>query len=83
MGVIGLVLVSAYFFHVWKGFKALSTSADLSSSMRGFYQGAATALLAFLTMAFADGSLTPAPEQAFLWLAIGMMYGERARRVAS
>ena len=31
----------------------------------------------------ADGSLTPAPEQAFLWLAIGMMYGERVRRATS
>jgi hypothetical protein len=51
--------------------------------MRGFFQGATTALLAFLVMAIADGSLTPAPEQAFLWLAIGMMYGERARRAAS
>ena len=83
MGFIGLVLVCVYFFHAWKGFKALSASEDLSSSMRGFYQGAATALLAFLTMALADGSLTPAPEQAFLWLAIGMMYGERARRAPS
>ena len=83
MGLIGLVLVSAYFFHVWKGFKALSISADLSSSMQGFYQGAVAALLAFLVMAVADGSLTPAPEQAFLWLAIGMMYGERSRRAAS
>jgi hypothetical protein len=83
MGLIGLVLVCAYFFHVWKGLRALSGSADLTPTMRGFFQGASTALLAFLVMAIADGSLTPAPEQAFLWLAIGMMYGERARRAAS
>jgi O-antigen ligase len=83
MGIIGLALVCAYFFHVWRGFRALSTRADLSLSMRGFYEGAAAAILSFMFMAFADGSLTPAPEQAFLWLAIGMMYGEQARRAAS
>jgi hypothetical protein len=83
MGLIGLVLVCAYFFHVWKGFRALGMAADLSPSLRGFYQGAAAGLLAFLGMALADGRLTPAPEQAFLWLAIGMMYGEYARRATS
>jgi hypothetical protein len=29
---------------------------------------------------FTDSSLAPRPEQAFLWVAIGMMYGECARR---
>lgn len=83
MGLIGLALFGAYFFHVWQGFRRLSTASDLTDSERGFYQGAAAGLVAFLLMAVADGSLTPAPEQAFLWLAIGMMYGERARRAAS
>jgi O-antigen ligase len=83
MGIIGLSLVCAYFFHVWRGFVALSKAPDLSDGERGFYQGAAAGLIGFLMMAFADGSLTPAPEQAFLWLAIGMMYGERVRRAAS
>jgi hypothetical protein len=30
--------------------------------------------------AFAGSSLMPVPEQCFLWLAIGMMYGEQARK---
>ena len=83
MGLIGLALVCAYFFHVWRGFVTLSKAPDLSDGERGFYQGAAAGLIGFLMMAFADGSLTPAPEQAFLWLAIGMMYGERVRRATS
>ena len=29
---------------------------------------------------FTDSSLTPRPEQTFLWLAIGMMYGYRGRQ---
>lgn len=83
MGLIGLVLVGAYFAHVWKGFRALGSALHLSAGERGFYQGAAAGLLAFFIMNFADGTLTPAPDQTFLWLAIGMMYGERARQAAN
>jgi hypothetical protein len=30
---------------------------------------------------FVGSSLTPVPEQAFLWLAIGMMFGVQAKRL--
>jgi hypothetical protein len=50
--------------------------------MRGFYQGAAAGLLSILVSNVTDSSLTPKPEHAFLWLAIGMMYGQRTRRPA-
>ena len=83
MGLIGLALLGAYFFHLWKGFRALGQAPHLGDSMRGFYEGAAAGLVAYLMMAVADGRLTPAPEQVFLWMAIGMMYGERARRAGS
>jgi O-antigen ligase len=78
-GIVGLIMVCAYFVHVWRGFRALSVSAALSPALRGFYLGAAAGLASFLIAAIADGSLRPATEQAFLWLAIGMMYGQRAR----
>ena len=68
---------------MWKGFRALGQAPHLGDSMRGFYEGAAAGLVAYLMMAVADGRLTPAPEQVFLWMAIGMMYGERARRAGS
>ena len=48
--------------------------------MRGFYQGAAAGLLSILVSNVTDSSLTPKPEHAFLWFAIGMMYGQRTRR---
>jgi hypothetical protein len=83
MGFVGLILVCGYFAHVWKGFRELSVDPDLSAGERGFYQGAAAGLIAFLIMGITDGSLTPKPEQAFLWLAIGMMYGQRARKAAT
>jgi O-antigen ligase len=79
MGIAGLVALCAYFFHVWKRFRALSIDAALSAELRGFYQGAAAGLAGFLIAAISDSSLTPVPEQAFLWLAIGMMYGQRAK----
>jgi len=76
MGFLGLLLVGAYFTHVWKKFRALSRNQALDPLRRGFYEGAAVGLLAFLISAVAGSSLLPVSEQCFLWLAIGMMYGE-------
>jgi hypothetical protein len=80
VGAIGLALLVAYFAHLWRSFRALAADAALEPMMRGFYQGAAAALAAFLVAAFTDGSLAPRAEQVYLWLAIGMMYGQRAAR---
>jgi len=79
MGIVGLVLLCAFYVHVWKGFRACAADLELSSILRGFYQGAAVGLVSFLIAAITDGSLAPRPEQAFLWFAIGMMYGQRKR----
>lgn len=76
MGLAGLALVLAYFVHVWKGFRRLAAEPSLPPSMRGFYEGAAAGLASFLIAGMAGSSLTPVPEQVFLWLAIGMMYGQ-------
>ena len=75
MGVVGLSLLCAYFVHVLRGLRALAANAALAPELRGFYRGAVAALLSFLIAAVTDSSLMPVPEQAFLWLAIGMMYG--------
>jgi O-antigen ligase len=79
MGAIGLVLLLAYFVHVYRGFRSLGSNAYLSPAMRGLFQGATAGLLCFLLTGFAGSSLRPTPEFAFLWIAIGMMYGMRAR----
>ena len=80
MGIVGLILLCAYFVHVWKGFRCLAKDPSLSPAQRGFYEGAAVGLLSLMLAAFAGSSLMPVPEQCFLWLAIGMMYGEHARK---
>jgi O-antigen ligase len=78
MGIAGLILLCAYFVHVWRSFRALSVDPALSPTLRGFYLGAAAGLASLLISYITDSSLRPGPEQAFLWLAIGMMYGQRA-----
>jgi len=80
MGIVGLAALLAYFAHVWRGLRALYNDASLPPALRGFYEGAAVGLLGFLITAIADSSLLPKPEQSFLWLAIGMMYGQSRRR---
>jgi len=80
MGIAGLILVCAYFVHVWKGFRTLSVDPAVSPALRGFYLGAAAGLASFLVAGIAGSFLTPVAEQSFLWLAIGMMYGQRARK---
>jgi len=80
VGLAGLVVFLAYYRFVWKKFRALGSNAFLSPEMRGFYQGAAAGLLSFLVTGFAGSSLTPVAETAFLWMAIGMMFGQLARK---
>jgi O-antigen ligase len=79
MGAIGLLLMLAYFVHVYRGFRSLGSNAYLSPSMRGLFQGATAGLLCFLLTGFSGSSLRATPEFVFLWFAIGMMYGMQAR----
>src|SRR6185295_10127761 len=82
MGIVGLVLICAYYVHVYRRARALAADSALSPTLRGFFSGTAAALVALLAMGIVDSALTPRSEQAFLWLAIGMMYGLYARRPA-
>ncbi|MFN2644625.1 MAG: O-antigen ligase family protein [Burkholderiales bacterium] len=79
-GLLGLALILAYYWHVYRTARDLGSNAYLSPTMRGFYQGLVAGLLCFLVTGFAGSSLRPTPEFAFLWIAIGMMYGQLARR---
>jgi hypothetical protein len=72
----------AYYVHAYRGFRRLAADASIDPGLRGFYLGAAAGLASFLVAAFTDGSLTPKAEQTFLWLAVGMMYGQLAAKKA-
>ncbi|HZF14563.1 MAG TPA: O-antigen ligase family protein [Steroidobacteraceae bacterium] len=80
MGVVGLALLCAYFLHVWRGLRAMAEDAALDRALQGFARGAAAGLLALLVTCITDSSLMPKPEHAFLWTAIGIMYGVQHRR---
>ena len=82
MGLIGLALLMAYYAHVWKGLRALAADARLDPELRGLFLGAAAALVAFLVTCLVGSSLRPQAEAAYLWIAIGLMYGLRARATA-
>jgi O-antigen ligase len=79
-GLLGLGLLLAFYWHVYRKFRDLGSNAYLSPTMRGFYQGVVAGLMCFIITGFAGSSLRPVPEFAFLWIAIGMMYGQLARR---
>jgi O-antigen ligase len=82
MGLIGLALLLAYYWHVWKSFRALGSNANLSPELRAFFQGACAVLICFLITNWTGSSLRPSHEFAYLWVAIGMMYGVLARKPA-
>jgi O-antigen ligase len=75
MGMIGLVLVVAFWVFMWRRFRSYARDRRLTAELQGFFEGAAAGLAAFLVAGLAGSSLTPAPEQAFLWLTVGAMYG--------
>jgi O-antigen ligase len=81
-GALGLLLLCAYLAHVFWKFWKLGSDPAVDPALRGFFQGAAAGLLGFLASSLTDGSLMPRPEQALLWLAIGMMYGQLHKRLA-
>jgi O-antigen ligase len=80
MGLLGLALLLAFYWHLYRKFRDLGSNAYLSPTMRGFYQGAVAGLMCFIITGFAGSSLRAMPEFAFLWIAIGMMYGQLARK---
>jgi O-antigen ligase len=82
MGLLGTALLLAFYWHVYRVARDLGSNAYLSPTMRGFYQGVVAGLLCFIVTGFAGSSLRPTAEFAFLWIAIGMMYGQLARRRA-
>lgn len=82
VGLAGLTLLLGYVVHLWRGFRKLARDPQLSSVMRGFFLGAAAGLAGLLVAGMAGSSLMPKPEHAFLWLAIGVMYGYRTRKQA-
>jgi O-antigen ligase len=79
-GAIGAILLIAFWFTVWRGFRKLAKDPLLPPHEQGFFEGASVALVSFAAAGFVGSSWTPVPEQSFLWLAIGLMFGVQTKR---
>jgi len=78
-GAVGLVLVVLFWIYIWRRFRFYARDQRLPSDLQGFFEGAAAGLAAFLVAGVAGSSLYPVAAQAFLWLAVGMMFGMKRR----
>jgi O-antigen ligase len=83
LGIIGFVLVMAFWVYSLVSFARLTREERLRPEMQGFFEGAAVGLVSFLVTGVAGSSFFPVPEQSFLWLAVGLMYGLRLRARAA
>lgn len=81
VGVLGTLLVLAFFAHMWRLFARLGAHAP-QRLWRGFFNGAAASILVVLVQGATDDSFLPGRTQAFLWLAYGIAIGFRARQKA-
>lgn len=78
LGVLGTLLVLAFFAHMWRLFARLGAHAP-QRLWRGFFNGAAACILVVLVQGATDDSFLPGRTQAFLWLAYGIGVGFRSR----
>lgn len=79
MGVLGLVLFVVFWIWIWRSFRREAKNAAHPQELRGVFEGGAAGLLAYLVAGMAGGSLQPDATQAFLWFAIGMLFGVKAK----
>jgi len=80
-GIIGTILILGFWFTVWKGFRQMGKDTTLPSTEQGFFEGASVALVTFVIAGFVGSSFLPVPEQSFLWLAVGLMFGIKTHRL--
>lgn len=79
-GLVGTVLTLIFFWHLWKRMRDLSRDQLLDPVMRGFFAGAAAAMVGFGVGGIAGSAFDPVVEQVFLWFAIGILYGVSSLR---
>ncbi len=82
MGALGTVAILGFWLYCWRQFRKLGRDERVHRELQGFFAGAAAGLVSFMVAGFAGSSFEPAPEQAFLWLAVGVMFGMQAKLAA-
>ena len=77
LGAIGTACLLGFWIFSWFKFRRLARDDRIASELQGFFEGAAAGIVSFLIAGIAGSSLMPVPEQSFLWLALGVMWGVR------
>lgn len=80
-GILGTLIVLAFFWHLWKLFLLLANAHPVPL-WRDFFQGASACVLVLVVQGVTDDRFTPTVEQCYLWLAYGLALGfvTRGRR---
>jgi len=75
LGAIGTVCLLGFSIYSWFQFRKLAKDVRIAPELQGFFEGASAGIVSFLIAGNAGSSLMPVPEQSFLWLALGLMWG--------
>ena len=74
LGLVGVAVVGAFFWSVWKTFRRLSQH-HVDSQWRGVFEGGIVALLCLAIQGVSEDSFTPTYAQAALWVCYGLALG--------
>ncbi|MEN3363284.1 MAG: hypothetical protein V7606_558 [Burkholderiales bacterium] len=82
LGVLGVLVIALFFWHMRRIFSALAEQST-EPIWRGFFRGAMACILLLLVQGLTDDRFTPTFPQTFLWLAYGIAIGMMARNEAN
>src|SRR5262249_4135403 len=74
LGLVGIAVVGAFFWSVWKTFRRLSQH-HVDSQWRSVFEGGLVALLCLAIQGVSDDRFTPTYAQAALWVCYGLALG--------
>ncbi|MFH1974645.1 MAG: O-antigen ligase family protein [Pseudomonadota bacterium] len=77
-GLLGAVLIAAFFMYMWKLFRRLKHEHP-EALWRGFFEGASVSLLLLLVQGLTGDRFVPTFPQVLLWIAFAMAIGFASR----
>jgi hypothetical protein len=78
-GVVGAVVVTAFFVTMWKTFRDLSRSSG-DGFWRGVFEGGLVCILVLLVQGITGDRFVPTYPQSVLWVVYGLALGHVAKR---
>ena len=75
LGAIGTACLLGFWIYSWFKFRRLARDERIAPELQGFFEGGAAGIVSFLIAGIAGSSFMPVPEQSFLWLALGILWG--------